>query len=53
MIPIILALITGVLTIMTTFITVKLVRSCNCKVCHVGKKSCKLCHLILNTKPAD
>ena len=53
MIPIILALITGVLTLMTTFMTVKIIRKCNCKICHFQKGKCKLCHLKLNTQPAD
>ena len=41
----------AVLTIMTTFMTVKIVRACKCSVFHFGK--CKLCHLDLNTKPSD
>ena len=48
MIEIILA---AVLTIMTTFMTVKIVRKCKCSIFRFGK--CKLCDLDLNTKPSD
>ena len=46
-------ILTLIITLMTTFMTVKLVRRCNCKFCHIGKKQCKMCHLVLNTEPAN